>query len=305
MEGRIVAQNKQQLKELIALTIKEKGIFCDLNFIDVSHVTDMSNLFLDDLAPEWQEENGVGELSISMFNGDISKWDVSNATNMSGMFKNARFHKDIGNWNVSNVTNMSSMFSGALFDGDISSWDVSNVTDMSNMFANSKFNGDISNWNVSHVTNMSEMFSCAKFDRDINNWKPSSLADKNWMFENSGIETAGKLPDWYKIVAKDREHLLDLIQKTIIRFGNNCDLNIIDVSNVPNLSYMFADSKFNGDISRWDVSKATNMYAMFCNSEFKGDISKWDVSNVTKMDRMFENSALGRSAQIPGWYKAG
>ena len=275
MEGRIVAQDKQQLKELIALAIRENGIHCDLNFIDVSKVTDMSNLFVDDLAPEWKEEHNMGDLSISMFNGDISKWDVSNVINMSGMFKEARFRKDIGNWNVSSVTNMSDMFSGALFDGDISGWDVSNVT------------------------NMSEMFNGAKFDRDINNWNPSSSADKSWMFENSGIETAGKLPDWYKIVAKDREHLLDLIQKTIIRFGNNCDLNIIDVSNVPNLSYMFADSKFNGDISRWDVSKATNMYAMFCNSEFKGDISKWDISNVTKMGRMFENSALGRSAQIP------
>jgi len=33
--------------------------------------------------------------SNSSFNGDISKWDVSNVTDMNGMFSNSIFNKDI------------------------------------------------------------------------------------------------------------------------------------------------------------------------------------------------------------------
>lgn len=39
-----------------------------------------------------------------------------------------RFNEDISRWNVSNVTNMDEMFYGAdVFNGDISRWDVSKV----------------------------------------------------------------------------------------------------------------------------------------------------------------------------------
>ena len=56
--------------------------------------------------------------------------DLSNVTNMSGMFKNASsFNRNISSWNVSNVTNMSGMFESAhSFNRNISSWNVSNVT---------------------------------------------------------------------------------------------------------------------------------------------------------------------------------
>ena len=65
--------------------------------------------------------------------GDISRWDVSNVTDMSGMFAEAEnFNGDISRWDVSSVTDMSEMFAEAeSFNGDISRWDVSNVNDMS------------------------------------------------------------------------------------------------------------------------------------------------------------------------------
>ena len=59
----------------------------------------------------------------------ISSWDVSNVTNMNGMFESATsFNQDISSWDVSNVTNMGGMFGNSSFNQDISSWDVSNVT---------------------------------------------------------------------------------------------------------------------------------------------------------------------------------
>ena len=48
------------------------------------------------------------------FNGDISKWDVSRATNMDYMFyKASSFNGDLSKWDVSKVANMNNMFAGA------------------------------------------------------------------------------------------------------------------------------------------------------------------------------------------------
>lgn len=37
----------------------------------------------------------------SEFNGDISKWDVSNVENMNSMFEESSFNGDISKWDVS------------------------------------------------------------------------------------------------------------------------------------------------------------------------------------------------------------
>ena len=55
--------------------------------------------------------------------------------NTADNFKPNDFNEDISRWDVSNVTDMSAMFMGASkFNQDISKWDVSNVTWMKNMF---------------------------------------------------------------------------------------------------------------------------------------------------------------------------
>jgi len=92
-----------------------------------------------------------------------------------------------------------------------------------------------------------------------------------------------------KILAKNNRHLEKLINQEMKKNGPNCDLNHIDVSNITNMSYMFFNSLFNGDISKWNVSNVTNMYCMFWNTKFNGDISKWNVSNVICMDFMFNS----------------
>ena len=84
----------------------------------------------------------------------------------------------------------------------------------------------------------------------------------------------------YKVKARNRVHLKQLIAEAIQEKGPECSLNFIDVSSVSDMRYMFHKSKFNGDISNWDVSNVRNMCGMFDSSKFKGDISKWDVSNV-------------------------
>ena len=101
----------------------------------------------------------------------------------------------------------------------------------------------------------------------------------------------------YKV--SDQGELLELIKYFTKQFGNKCNLNWIDVSNVTDMHNMFRDDFFNGDISQWDVSNVTNMYSMFWNSNFNGDISQWDVSNVTNMCDMFRYSVF--NGDISQW----
>ena len=68
-----------------------------------------------------------GMFQYSLFNGDISEWDVSNVKDMNHMFYNSNFNGDISKWDVSNVRNMSEMFKYSPFNGDISEWDISKV----------------------------------------------------------------------------------------------------------------------------------------------------------------------------------
>ena len=105
-----------------------------------------------------------------------------------------------------------------------------------------------------------------------------------------------------KITVEKREHLIKLISETIEKEGPNCDLNFIDVSHVTNMSHLFFNSQFTGDISRWDVSSATDVSWMFWRSQFRGDISRWEVSEDVNMKLMFYESPLELENRIPGWY---
>ena len=151
-------ETKKELKDIIEQRIKQDGNEVDLNDIDVSNIIDMSELF-----------EGTD------FNGNISKWDVSNVTNMHSMFSWCEsFNQDISGWDVSNVKDMHGMFYGCeSFNQDISNWDVSNVTDMCSMFDGCKsFNQDISSWDVSNVTNMRYMFANCPIKEK---YKPNSI----------------------------------------------------------------------------------------------------------------------------------
>jgi surface protein len=96
----IKVKNKSELQEEIKESILQNGLHADLNYIDISLITDLSQLFY------WSD-----------FDGDISKWNTSNVEDMSGMFANSNFNNNISRWDVSSVTDMSWMFNNSEFVG--------------------------------------------------------------------------------------------------------------------------------------------------------------------------------------------
>lgn len=98
---------------------------------------------------------------------------------------------------------------------------------------------------------------------------------------------------------ESRGALKDAIRKCMETYGDNCDLNHLDVSGVTDFRSVFQNLPFNGDISRWDVSNATSLMRMFEGSAFDGDISQWNVSKVENMQETFANSRF--NSDVSAW----
>ena len=199
--------------------------------------------------------------------GTITWWDVSQVTDMSGIFSgNTTFNSDISGWYVGNVTNMSSMFSGATaFNQNIGGWLVRSVTNMSSMFSGATtFNQNIGGWPTNSATNMSSMFSGATaFNQDIGVWKVSSVTNMSSMFSGAS--------------------------------AFNQDIGGWATNSATNMSSMFSGaSAFNQDISTFRVYSVTNMNNMFDGATlFVQDISYWKIqSSSTTFTDMFANSGM-------------
>ena len=299
----VKAANKAHLLQLLYIGIILLGHQGNFNWIDTSSITDMEGLFED-----------------STFNGDISRWDVSNVENMDKMFHNAY-----------------------LFNQNISNWDVSNVQTADYMFCNAKtFNQNISNWNVFNMQSMHGMFNGAiSFNQDISIWRIQPHCDCDHIIDNTML-TYDKQP--VKIFESTANLLADLdddlsdITSAITRKNMNSNIkkhavvsmlkniiynfdditgidehdntieNIKSIINNPDNFYEYAGCilakdttqlkrlihigckilGYNGNFNWIDTSEITDMSNLFYkNREFNGHIELWDVSNVTNMRMMF------------------
>jgi len=191
-------KTNEELRKLLGHLFVKRGKDADLNDIDVSNITDMSELFKD----------------LDPHNIDIRYWDVSNVEDMNFMFSACtNFNCDLSGWDVRNVENMGWMFRRCTkFDCNLSGWDVSNVEDMSYMFDNcKKLTGKgLENWKPIKCNNMGHMFiGCTNFDCNLSGWDVSNVKNMRFMFFNCTKFRGKGLNEWKPIKCEYMGHMFD------------------------------------------------------------------------------------------------
>ena len=293
----------------------------NLNNWNTKNVTDMNNMFNycknfnnGNQPLNWERPvghpNGFSTLSkvtdmsfmfsgCTLFDQDISNWNVENVTNMSKMFIDCtNFNQDISKWNVEGVKNMVCMFKNcSSFNKDLSNWNVGNVTKLVGTFSFcTSFNQPLNTWDVGKVTDMSNMFQgCTRFNQRLNNWEVGNVTDMSQMFLNcTNFNNENQPLNWERPVG----HLIGF--STLSKVTNmsemfygctnfNQDINNWNVGNVNNMSKMFIDcTSFNQPLNDWNVENVTNMIIMFqgC-TNFNQPLNNWNVSKVINMSEMF------------------
>jgi Mycoplasma protein of unknown function, DUF285 len=139
----------------------------------VSNIQDFSNLFSS--SPHHR-----------YFNEPLDEWDMSRATDVSGMFQNCHwFNQPLRSWKLGNVKTMTRMFAAARnFNQPIGHWKVDQVQDMSYMFLHAfSLDQNLNEWNIRSVTSMEGMFRDARsFDSTKQlNWDVSHVKNTKLM----------------------------------------------------------------------------------------------------------------------------
>ena len=269
-------------------------------------------------------ENKIGNIK----DLDISNFDTSKVTQMSGMFSgmSSLTSLDLSNFNTSKVWDMDSMFSGmsSLTSLDLSNFDTSRVAYMRWMFSgmssltsfkfshfghfyvkmDGMFSGmssltslDLSNFDTSAATSMRVMFSdmSSLTSLDLSSFNTSNVTDMEGMFYNVSSLTSLDLSNLDTSKVEDMVGMFrGMSSLTSLKLPN------FNTSKVKDMRMMFYNvrSLTSLDLSSFDTSNVEDMYAMFANmfSLTSLDLSNFDTSNVKTMEYMFylENENASR-----------
>lgn len=97
------------------------------------------------------------------------------------------------------------------------------------------------------------------------------------------------------------DNINQLVNDEIKRLGWEADLQFIDTSEVTDMSGLFANTCFCGDISKWDVSKVEDMTGMFRNCRgFNGDLTTWKLNKRCVTDAMFSGCFIDEKNKPEG-----
>ena len=252
---------------------------------------------------------------------DLSSFDISQITMMTGMFYNCQFLKSIDfgtSYTNSIVIKMESMFENCksltkidlsrfythslkqvynIFSGcsslteiKIQNFDTFQITNFAKMFYNCQSLNQI---NIAHfITNMtsdlSHMFyNCSKLSNlDLSNFKTKRVTKMNSMFEGCSSLLDLKLNNFDTEQVTNMERMFKGCTKL-----KSLDLDVFNTSIVTNMKEMFSGclSLTTLSLTSFNTQNVINMNSMFkdCSSLISLDITTFDTSNVSDMNYMF------------------
>lgn len=176
-EKTIKPHSKEELQEILKKRIANDSD-ADLNDIDVTNITNMSELF-SGLGFDYREKIG---------NIDISEWDMSLVENTYAMFRGcSNFNCNLSDWKLNKVVNAEQMFSGCTtFNSDVSNWNLDSLFYAKYMFANcTYFEGKgLDTWDLPNLTDATFMFmNCKKLKADFRHCTFYKDCNMSHMFE--------------------------------------------------------------------------------------------------------------------------
>ena len=248
-DARVLSLDNESIRAVMA---QHQASICSGTFYppigewDVSHVTDMSDLFR-----RWRAFNQpIGHWNTArvesmtnmffgahVFDAPIQAWDTRRVTDMSSMFEHARtFNQPIGDWDTRSVTDMTSMFAAArAFDQPLGfATDV--VRSMSYMFAGAHAFNRAVHFNTASVTHMTGMFSDTRaFDQTLH-FDTSSVERMGSMFDNSAVfNNGGATLEFDTARVRDMRYMF----RYAVAFQQDAMLS--DMSRVTHVQHMLVD----------------------------------------------------------------
>ena len=192
-----------------------------------------------------------------------------NGTNCNSMFTAYKGRElDLSNFNTSNVTDMSGMFSGcsSLTSLDLSNFNTSNVNVISSMFYNcsSLTSLDLSNFNTSKVTTLLSCFQeCSSLTNlDISSFDISKVTNMNNAFRNCKKITNLDLSSFgVTNVTSMVFTFFGCVALETLNLGNLTNLQTVNISQMFYNCYKLKDI----NMSSFDFTKTTNYNSMFQN----------------------------------------
>merc|ERR1719461_1886812 len=304
---------------------------------DVSSVTNMNGIFeqskYEGLGLDNWDTSSVTTMKWvayqnKFFKGTgIGNWDVSNVENFrSAFFMAPSFNADLSRWDVSKATDMKNMFGGIAtwstsgFSSDLSGWRPPAGANLQSFLNYARcFRGPM--W-PGHSVDMSTagtrtsgcpepvLLPAAPISlptprptADPTAPQPTADPTAEPSADPTAEPTRAPVIPGYKFTSNNE------LRRAVIEWcgGNRATnaipvygmLNTWDVSEITDMNNLFQNPQckntFTGvgieDISNWDVSSVTNMFNLFYGTNrFVGDLSSWDVSSVTNMNGIFEQS---------------